>query len=530
MRGRSQSSGGRPSGNDDFRHNFGFLALMLVCCACLVYLMAVLRSIFRPFLWALFLVMALTPAVSLVESFLLQLGDCVCRCTSAICSFVGTSICLVCSLIPFVDRFLKRQQPQRGVRLQLPVTSPLATSAASAQSKTSKRTEGVRDREVMNPAIVGASINEAAESPGSETQFIDEGNESEHSRDSRTRSPCLRMLVHGVAIAIVVAAVVCAISGFVLMVIQSVLSLQDNWPVYKKGGENVSHAVQGIIAHISGSMPKQVAEDISHNALVKAEELLSGIVTEVLSNAWRSMLEFLMMALYIAFWLSDPMPIGTKVEELFRRYIILKGLVCAGYGSCVGVLLHTLNVDLAPFFGLSAFLLSFVPEVGAIFAVLLPMPVILLDSRLDSPAMTLVVATMAQLALKFVFGNVVEVKLVEADEIMKMHPVIILLAVTFFGLIWGPTGMLLSVPLVAYFKVALLSESVPDCYRDPILVILEGDRQAPARYLRSRLLGSERRRTAGGDKKDDASDIIVADAEGSEPLPRSLSSKFNANA
>ena len=33
---------------------------------------------------------------------------------------------------------------------------------------------------------------------------------------------------------------------------------------------------------------------------------------------------------------------------------------------------------------------------------------------------------------------------------------VILMAVTFFGLIWGPTGMLLAVPLVAYFKAISL--------------------------------------------------------------------------
>ena len=79
------------------------------------------------------------------------------------------------------------------------------------------------------------------------------------------------------------------------------------------------------------------------------------------------------------------------MEELFRRYILLKGLACCGYGLCVGVLLSSLNVDLAPAFGLFAFLLSFVPEVGAIVALLLPAPVILFDSRLDSPGMTLLV-------------------------------------------------------------------------------------------------------------------------------------------
>eukprot|EP00913_Durusdinium_trenchii_P013714 g12876.t1 len=188
-----------------------------------------------------------------------------------------------------------------------------------------------------------------------------------------------------------------------------------------------------------------------------SQELLSAIVGEVLGSAWRVLLEFLMMALYIAFWLAAPMPVGTQMEErmewvrrscgayeLFRRYIMLKGLACCGYGLCVGVLLGSLGVDLAPFFGLFAFLLSFVPEVGAIVALLLPAPVILFDSRLESPGMTLFVATSAQLGLKFVFANVVEVKLVEADQLMKLHPVVILMAVTFFGFIWGPTGMLLA--------------------------------------------------------------------------------------
>lgn len=285
-------------------------------------------------------------------------------------------------------------------------------------------------------------------------------------RDTRAQSvgPCFRMLLHGVAIAIVVALVVCAVGGVILMVVQSVLRLQDDWKVYKKGAENVAQTVQRIVTRATGSMPAAFAEDISQQALEKVEEVLSAIVGEILGNAWRMILEFLMMALYIAFWLAAPMPLGTQMEELFRRYILLKGLACCGYGLCVGVLLGSLGVDLAPAFGLFAFLLSFVPEVGAIVALILPAPVILFDSRLESPGMTLFV------------------KLVEADQLMKMHPVVILMAVTFFGFIWGPTGMLLAVPLVAYFKAGLLS--VPACYRDPVLVLLEGDRLAPVNYSR----------------------------------------------
>merc|ERR1711934_287881 len=98
---------------------------------------------------------------------------------------------------------------------------------------------------------------------------------------------------------------------------------------------------------------------------------------------------------------------------------------------------------------------------GAFIAMVLPVPVIIFDSKLRSPFITLFIATAGQLGLKFVFANIIEVKLVEHDATMKMHPVVTLLALSFFGFIWGPTGMLLSVPLMAYMKVVVLSDLPP---------------------------------------------------------------------
>eukprot|EP00434_Breviolum_minutum_P008632 symbB.v1.2.007611.t1/scaffold467.1/size200107/6 len=112
----------------------------------------------------------------------------------------------------------------------------------------------------------------------------------------------------------------------------------------------------------------------------------------------------------------------------------------------------------------------------------LPCPVILFDSRLERPILVLVTAIIGQLALKFSFSNIIEVKLIESDKKLRMHPVMILLSVGIFGYLWGPTGMLLSVPLMALMKIALFSELVPSSYRDPILVILEGDRSAPQKH------------------------------------------------
>lgn len=308
----------------------------------------------------------------------------------------------------------------------------------------------------------------------------------------------------------------CIVGGFVFMVIESVLNLREHWGVYKLGVKNITESIKHTASRLRGTLPQELIDQISSNVLLRAEHILSTVITDSLGHAWSFVFEFLMMALYIAFWLSDPMPVGNKMEELFKRYILLKALACSGYGICVGVLLHMLSVDLPVAFGLAAFLLSFVPEVGAIVAVILPAPVILFDSRLESPVMTLIVATSSQLGLKFFFANVVEVKLVEADQLMKLHPVIVLLAVAFFGYIWGPTGMLLSVPLVAYVKVALLSDKVPARYRDPVLIILEGDKNAPAKYARQR--HSKIPKPCRGDCRDTGADLGLRDGPGRDEV------------
>merc|ERR1719401_2773172 len=121
---------------------------------------------------------------------------------------------------------------------------------------------------------------------------------------------------------------------------------------------------------------------------------------------------------------------------------------------------------------------------------ILPLPVILFDARQKRPVAVMLAALAGQLGLKFIFGNIVEVKLVESQRDMKMHPVIILFFVAFFGWIWGATGMMLSVPIVAAFKATV--HVMPVKYRDVILILLEGDKHAPERFKKRRAMSFEK--------------------------------------
>lgn len=101
-------------------------------------------------------------------------------------------------------------------------------------------------------------------------------------------------------------------------------------------------------------------------------------------------------------------------------------------------------------FGLLTFLLNFIPTIGSIIATLLPLPIVLL--QFDSPVKWLAVLLIPA-AIQGVVGNFIEPKLF--SDSLDLHPASILLALTFWGIIWGPVGMFLAVPILVVMKIAM---------------------------------------------------------------------------
>jgi len=134
-----------------------------------------------------------------------------------------------------------------------------------------------------------------------------------------------------------------------------------------------------------------------------------------------------------------------------KRFITTKLLISAITGILVGTILMLFGIDMALAFGLFAFLLNFIPSVGSVIATLLPLPVVLV-----SPDITPLVGTLAILipgAIQFLIGNVLEPKII--GDALELHPVVILMALIFWGMIWGVVGMLLAAPLTAIMKIIL---------------------------------------------------------------------------
>eukprot|EP00808_Paulinella_micropora_P011090 g17084.t1 len=141
----------------------------------------------------------------------------------------------------------------------------------------------------------------------------------------------------------------------------------------------------------------------------------------------------------------------TEIDDHIQRYIGLKSAISALAGVLIYFVLVGLNVPMAFIFAMFTFFLNFIPNVGAMVAVLLPLPIILLDPNLDD--VSRILAVVLPVCIHMVIGNVVE-PVVFGDS-LELHPVTVLLSLAFWYTLWGAPGALLSVPITASFRILL---------------------------------------------------------------------------
>ena len=143
-------------------------------------------------------------------------------------------------------------------------------------------------------------------------------------------------------------------------------------------------------------------------------------------------------------------PLVREINHKISRYLLTKLGTSLSTGFVVWVVLFAFRVELAFMFAILAVFLNFIPSVGSIFATIIPLPVVWLQYGFDWRFMAvLLLTTLTQI----IIGNIIEPKLM--GQTMGLHPVTVLLALAFWGLLWGIVGMLLAVPIVAMLRIVL---------------------------------------------------------------------------
>jgi AI-2 transport protein TqsA len=146
--------------------------------------------------------------------------------------------------------------------------------------------------------------------------------------------------------------------------------------------------------------------------------------------------------------LRSGMLLDDEMKRQITRYITVKCMISFCTASIIWILFASFNVQLAMLFAVLTFFLNFIPSVGSIIAVLIPLPVIFLQFGYSWQFLVLISAAAL---IQFIIGNIIDPKLM--GDRLGLHPVIILLSLLFWGFIWGVPGMFLSAPITSIIKL-----------------------------------------------------------------------------
>ena len=154
------------------------------------------------------------------------------------------------------------------------------------------------------------------------------------------------------------------------------------------------------------------------------------------------------------------MALDTQIYGYIRAKLLVGGLVGALDAACF----RLVGIPLWLAFGVLAFWLSFVPNVGFAITCCLPLPFVLLDPSFGAGGPWWGLAAVAgPLVVGTVSKDCVEPKVL--GENTSLTPVAVLLGIMFWGTIWGMTGMVLAVPLTAVLRLYLQSVDHPIAQR-----------------------------------------------------------------
>jgi AI-2 transport protein TqsA len=139
---------------------------------------------------------------------------------------------------------------------------------------------------------------------------------------------------------------------------------------------------------------------------------------------------------------------GRIIAEM-QRYLAIKTLTSLSTGILVGTWAVIIGLDFPLFWGLSAFLLNYVPTIGSLVAAV---PAVLL-ALLQLGVGGALLAAGGYLFVNIMIGNLIEPAVMGRG--LGLSPFVVLASLLFWGWVWGPVGMLLSLPLTMVIKILL---------------------------------------------------------------------------
>jgi len=193
-----------------------------------------------------------------------------------------------------------------------------------------------------------------------------------------------------------------------------------------------------------------------------------GLAADMLSGIGGAMANLFLIIITVIFMLFEASSLPVKlhlalddpqmrIKQIDRfltsvnSYLAIKTLVSIATGICVSLMLWAFGLDFFLLWGVLAFLLNYIPNIGSIIAAVPAMSLAMLQLGTAEAGFI----GLGYMIINMVMGNVVEPRYLGKG--LGLSTLVVFLSLIFWGWLLGTVGMLLSVPLTMVIKIALES-------------------------------------------------------------------------
>ena len=243
----------------------------------------------------------------------------------------------------------------------------------------------------------------------------------------------------------------------------SVRDFQQQLPKYEAKMEAFAHRVTEMVPELAGTvesvenrerkMVTQVTDTIQR-ALGSAPGLMAFFFF-VLINLIFLTTEQVGFHHRVRHWFAGPradqiMGAMADITESIGHYLGVKTLMSLLTGFLTFLVTFLFGIDFALLWGVLAFLFNYIPYVGSFVSVTPPILLSLMQNESIGTTLALIIVL---LIVHQGTGTFIETYMMGSK--LNLSPLVIIMALAFWGQVWGIIGMILAVPLMVVLKTFL---------------------------------------------------------------------------
>jgi AI-2 transport protein TqsA len=266
-----------------------------------------------------------------------------------------------------------------------------------------------------------------------------------------------------ISLAGITAGVLIAISFLIYV---SLIGLRDDLPELRKSATNLRGQA---IEYARQYLPERVAASVSDSAesTTVLDPWLTSLTVQSVNTAASGLVEAATAGLFLAFILLESAKLPARVRAAYPddqannildvagrinnaiiQYMRAKVWASVVIAVPVGLLLTVFGVKFAFLWAMLTFLCNFIPYIGSVVAYTLPTAFAVLQFGFGTTSTIIAVGLMA---IHILTSTVVEPMML--GKAIGISPLVILAALSIWGLLWGLPGMFLAVPLTVVLKI-----------------------------------------------------------------------------